>query len=45
MQMNNDHTLADLLNLGPTSSQWLAEIGIHTRAELMEVGWWKRIAW
>lgn len=38
MQMKNDNSLADWLKMGPTSSQWLAEIGVHTRAELTEVG-------
>jgi DNA transformation protein len=36
--MKNDGSLESSLNLGPTSAKWLAEIGIHTRAELMEVG-------
>lgn len=27
-----------MLNLGPTSEKWLHEIGIHTQAELAEMG-------
>ena len=30
--------MSDLLNLGPTSAGWLAEIGVQTRAELIDVG-------
>ena len=30
--------MSDLLNLGPTSAGWLAEIGVRSRAELVEVG-------
>ncbi|MBX3058479.1 MAG: TfoX/Sxy family protein [Anaerolineae bacterium] len=38
MTHKNASSLENSLNLGPTSSQWLAEIGVHTRAELTEVG-------
>ncbi len=31
-------SLKDLLNLGPTTIQWLNDIGITTRAELEAVG-------
>lgn len=30
--------ITDSLNLGPTSAKWLAEIGIYTRDELIEIG-------
>ena len=30
--------LESLLNLGPKSTSWLADIGIHTRRDLVEMG-------
>ena len=30
--------LKSLLNLGPKSTSWLADIGIHTRRDLVEMG-------
>jgi DNA transformation protein len=30
--------LESVLNLGPASSAWLAEVGIHTLADLKKVG-------
>ena len=30
--------LKSLLNLGPKSTSWLADIGIHTRQDLVEMG-------
>lgn len=36
--MKNDGPLESSLNLGPTSAKWLAEIGIYTRDELIEIG-------
>lgn len=31
-------TIHKLLNLGPKSSEWLRECGIHTKADLEKVG-------
>ncbi len=38
MGNENTRSLENSLNLGPISAKWLAEIGIHTRAELVEMG-------
>ena len=34
----SDSELETLLNLGPKSTGWLADIGMHTRQELAEMG-------
>lgn len=34
----SDSELANLCNLGPVSARWLEAAGIHTEAELREIG-------
>lgn len=36
--MANNTPIQSALNLGPASSAWLAEVGIHTLADLKKVG-------
>ena len=36
--MTNDTPIENLRNLGPASAAWLAEVGIHTEAELQRFG-------
>ena len=36
--MTSEASIESLRNLGPTSAAWLAEIGVHTKADLQRLG-------
>ena len=38
MHKHDDTPVAELLNIGPASAQWLHDIGIRTRRDLEEAG-------